>query len=74
MVEDLRFVWGEERVYFLDEQGDLVRFPARWTSVGAVDPFVVVSGGRCLFRVSDLLRLADLAEELEDRADSLGQG
>ncbi len=74
MVEDLRFVWGEERVYFLDEKGDLVRFPASWTSVGAVDPFVVVSEGRCFFRVSDLLRLADLAEELEDRADTLDQG
>jgi hypothetical protein len=74
VLEDLRFVWGEERVYFLDDKGDLVRFPASWTSVGAVDPFVVVSDGRSMFRVSDLLRLVDMAEELQDRADASPRG
>ena len=67
-------MWGEERVYFLDEKGDLVRFPASWTSVGAVDPFVVVSDGRSLFRVSDLLRLVDMVEELQDGADASSRG
>jgi hypothetical protein len=74
VVEDLRFAWGEERVYFLDEKGELVRFPASWTSVGAVDPFVVVSDGRSLFRVSDLLGLADIAEELSERVDPSDPG
>ena len=74
VLEDLRFVWGEERVYFLDEKGDLVRLPASWTSVGAVDPFVVVSDGRSLFRVSDLLRLVDIAEELQDGTDTSCRG
>lgn len=56
-------------MYFLDEKGELARFPASWTSVGAVDAFVVVSDGRSLFRVSDLLRLADLAEESAETAN-----
>ena len=68
VLEDLRSVWGEERVYFFDEKGELIRVPASWTSVGAVDPFVAVSAGRSLFRVSDLLRLADIVEELQDKA------
>jgi hypothetical protein len=28
------------------------------------DPFVTLAAGRCLFRVADLLRLADLLQRL----------
>jgi hypothetical protein len=27
-----------------------------------VDPFVILAGGRCLFRYEDLLKLAELVE------------
>ena len=60
-----RLAWGEERVYFHDETGELVLLPARWTDVVAPDPFVVLSAGRSHFRVVDLLRLADLVEQLK---------
>ena len=57
---DRRRTWGEDRVYFLDERGELRRLPASWTSAAAADPFVVLSGCRSHFRVEDLLALATL--------------
>ena len=41
-------------------QGHLASVPARWTSVEAEDPFVVVAAGRSRFRVVDLIDLVAL--------------
>ena len=67
--QDIDFVerrhrFGEERVLYRDRHGHLVSLPARWTSVGAEDPFVVVAGGRSRFRVADLLELVELIGRL----------
>ena len=62
-----RKTWGEDRVFFYDEQGQLKSLPASWTSFGAVDPFVALSGGQALFRPEDLLKLADLLDEIRKR-------
>jgi hypothetical protein len=59
-----RHNWGEDRVYYNDEEKGVVSIPTRWTSVSEEDPFVVVAGGRCLFRVEDLLALARLIQGL----------
>ena len=61
---DYRHTWGEERVYFLDEKGQLRALPARWTDAVADDPFIAVSAGRAAFRFSDLLELAELIRRL----------
>jgi len=55
-----RTTWGEDRVYFHDDTGQLRRLPAAWTSAAAPSPFEVLAGGRSLFRVADLLQLAAL--------------
>ncbi len=60
MLADRRCAWGEDRVYYLDENERLKRLPAAWTSAGAVDAFREVSGERAYFRVQDLLDLAIL--------------
>lgn len=57
---EVRQCWGLERVYYHDEQGRLARMPAEWTTAVEPDPYVVVSAGRSLFRVGDLLRLVEL--------------
>jgi hypothetical protein len=59
-----RKTWGEDRVFFLDHDGDLRGLPAGWTDAVAVDPFVAVAAGRSALRVSDLLALADLLDGL----------
>ncbi len=52
--------WGENRAYYHDADGRLCSFPASFTSMAPVDPFVVVAAGRSYFRVEDLLRLVQL--------------
>jgi Family of unknown function (DUF5372) len=39
--------------------------PARWTSMAAPDPFVLVAAGRAYFRLEDLIRLQDRLKELQ---------
>ena len=56
--------WGEDFVVYRDPDGYLLWLPARWTSVEAEDPFVVISAGQSHFRVTDLKDLAALIETL----------
>jgi len=57
--------WGEERVYYRDSTGRMRFLPARWTSMAAADPFVLIAAGRVYFRVEDLVRLHNRLKELK---------
>jgi hypothetical protein len=59
--------WGEHRVFFR-KPGDqrIYSVPANWTDVEGTEPFVVLSAGRSLFRVEDLLILSALVRELSE--------
>lgn len=67
---DYRNAWGENRVYFQDDQGELRRIPAAWTDVVGADPYVVVAQGRSPLRADDLSRLVELLRRLGERAGS----
>jgi len=56
--------WGEDRVFFFDEDGQYRSLPAGWTDIDPDEPFVAVAAGRCAFRVDDLVALADLVDAL----------
>jgi hypothetical protein len=43
-----------------------VEIQASWTNAKPEDVFVAVAAGRCRFRVDDLLRLADLVQQLRE--------
>jgi hypothetical protein len=60
----VRQTWGEDRVFFLDDDGTQRSLPRGWTDAGEVDPFVVVAGGRSPFRVEDLVVLVELLDGL----------
>jgi Family of unknown function (DUF5372) len=62
---DRRRTWGEDRVYYHDEVGNLRRMNAQWTSAADSDAFVVIAAGRSSLRVSDLLQLAADIEQLK---------
>ncbi len=64
-----RHSWGEDRVYFFDDGGQLKSLPAGWTDIDPPDHFVVVAAGRSAFRIEDLLRLATLLEGLHSQSD-----
>ena len=51
-------------MFYYTADMEMAYFPASWTDVGEVDPFVELSQGRALGRVQDLLRLARLAGDL----------
>jgi hypothetical protein len=55
-------------VYFHKEGEHLVSVPAMWTDIGDVDPLIELSAGRALFRVRDLLELAQLMEQLRQQS------
>ena len=56
--------WGEDRVYYQNEAGELVSIPLEWTDLAPKDPFVHFGEGRAAFRVSDLLEIVRLLKTL----------
>jgi hypothetical protein len=56
--------WGEDRVFFLDDDGVKRSLPVGFTDAMPPDVFVTVAAGRSPFRVDDLVVLADLVAEL----------
>ena len=62
---EYRKCWGEERVFYLDEERDVRSLPARWTSAVADDPWIVIASGRTMFRVDDLLELVLLIQGIK---------
>jgi hypothetical protein len=57
--------YGEERVYYRDQNGRMRFLPVRWTSLAAPDPFILAAAGRAYFRLEDLIRLAEQMRELQ---------
>jgi len=60
----VRQTWGEDRVFFLEEDGTLKSLPTGWTDAAAPDVFVAMAAGRSPFRAVDLLALAELIERV----------
>ncbi len=60
-----KYRWGDQRVYFQDEQDRLRSLPLAWTSLAAPDPFVARAAGRAFFRPADLLAVALLCQRLD---------
>jgi hypothetical protein len=61
----VRHNWGEARAYYHDEKGALSSLSLEWTDLAPVEPFVQMSAGRSLFRVTDLLELSRLVAVLD---------
>ena len=55
--------WGQWRVYYLTKTGRQAFFPAGWTDLGPLDPFVEQARGRAIARIEDLVELAQLVSE-----------
>jgi len=63
-IDQVRNVAAERRVFFFNQKGRKSSVPLDWTDIRAQDPFVVLSAGRALFRVEDLLGLVRLIGEI----------
>jgi len=60
----VRHTWGEDRVFFLDEEGMQCSLPGSWTDAADRDAFVALAAGRSPVRVEDLLALVELVDGL----------
>ena len=65
--------WGEDRVYFHDDEGRLRAIAASWTNFSLQDPFCKVAAGRCAFRFVDLRELVVLLRQIAHRADTASE-
>jgi len=64
-VVDVRRWCGDDWLYYYDDEGVLLGVREGWTDLCEHDPFLEISDGRALFRVTDLSRLALLIDEAE---------
>lgn len=55
-----RLNWGEDRVFYYNDNGALKSFLANVTDLSPKDSFDQISAGRSAFRVDDLLELRRL--------------
>jgi Family of unknown function (DUF5372) len=60
---EYRQSWGENRVYYVDEQGVRRSMPAEWTDVICQVLFVEVSAGRSRLSAAELLELTEIVRD-----------
>jgi hypothetical protein len=61
---DHRRNWGAEQVFYYDDVGKLAHIPASWTSVSAMDPFIMFAKGKSFFHIDGLLELTKLVRKI----------
>jgi hypothetical protein len=61
----IKKAWGEQRVHFISDLGEVKYLPAHWTDAIPPDPFVAVSAGRAHCRIDDLLEIVQLVQALK---------
>jgi hypothetical protein len=62
--------WGGDRVWYLDNNGQMHTMPVEWTDIQGPDPVVVVGAGRALFRADRLRQLRRLIGEQAARSEA----
>ena len=60
----VRHNWGEDRVFFVNEEGTQCSLPRGWTDAADPDLFVALADGRSALRVEELLALVELVDGL----------
>ena len=64
-----RFAWGEERVFFSDQETHEVRsLPLAWTNLSLPDPFLVVAAGKAVLRWKDLQQLTQFLRQQQSHS------
>jgi hypothetical protein len=63
LVDERRNRHGD-RIWYQADDGSVRTVPRGWTSLAVADPLEVIAAGRTPFRADDLMRLADLLDDL----------
>ena len=67
----IRYIWGEKRAYYYDEDAVLKALPLCWTDLIPEDPYIAIANRRVPFRIEDLLKLTGIIENLQDKNTKL---
>jgi hypothetical protein len=59
--------WGEDRVVYEGQNGQLRTIASAWTDIDPVDEFRQIAADRAAFRITDLLALCDVLDRLAER-------
>ena len=70
LIQGKNFVWGEDRLLCMDENGFYRRILTSWTNYEPPTPFIEVSQGRAYLTDKSLLDLASLLTNLLDEVSS----
>jgi len=62
---DRRQTWGQDRVVYLNKNGEAATIPTSWTDVAEPDTFTLQSAGSSHFRYADLVELSKLLKYLK---------
>jgi hypothetical protein len=65
-----KVTWGEDRVFYYDQTGNLKSFQSNVTDLLPEDAFALISAGRSAFRAEDLLELRRLIDRHVRRGDT----
>jgi len=57
--------WKRTWIDYIDDKNVCGSLPLSWTDVAGEDPFLLMSKGRSVFRVEELIRLSDLVKDLK---------
>ena len=71
-VVERRHNWGEDRVFFIGDDGQLRSVPAGWTDVDPPDPFLVIACWALRVPGRHLLGLASLLDGIRPRRPPQG--
>ena len=58
--------WGDDRLLFINENGDYRRILTSWTDYAPQEPFITASEGRAILSEKSLMNLAELIGFLAD--------
>jgi len=59
--------WGEDRIVYLDQHGQIRWIAAAWTDVDPADDFCRMAAGRAAFRTADLLELCRMLTRMVEQ-------
>ena len=68
---EIRQCWGEDRVFFSNDKGELFYIPVGWTDVLSKEPYALIAEGNAFFRAPDLLELSRLVTSLTQKKPPL---
>ncbi len=62
---EVNTAWGEKRVSYLSEEGEIKTMPLSWTSLNEIDPFITASEERAILHFDEIRSLIELLKGLE---------